>query len=130
MWIGGTFPRSVSHVSNVVEGLLLAAERGRGGEAYFVTDGPPVDFRSWMTRVIETQGVRPRNLTVPAAPIYGVAIGMEATWRLLGLRSKPPIRRSAIHIVAESITIDDAKARRELGYAGTTTAERGLAEMR
>jgi nucleoside-diphosphate-sugar epimerase len=30
---------STSHVDNVVECLLLAAEKGRGGEAYYVTDG-------------------------------------------------------------------------------------------
>lgn len=130
MWIGPPFPRSVSHVANVVEGLLLAAERGRGGEAYFVTDGAPVPFREWLTQVIETQGVSPRNRTVPAAPIHAVAILLETVWGLFRLPGKPPIRRSAIHIVAESITIHDAKARRELGYVGHMTAERGLAEMR
>ena len=45
-WIGGGRHRTdTTHVDNVVEGRLLTAERGRSGEAYFVTDGGPVVFR-------------------------------------------------------------------------------------
>ena len=39
-WIGGgRFLTSTCHVRNLAAGALLAAERGRGGEAYFLTDG-------------------------------------------------------------------------------------------
>ncbi|MEK6229472.1 MAG: NAD-dependent epimerase/dehydratase family protein [Actinomycetota bacterium] len=41
-WIGGgRHLTSTTHVDNVIEGLMLGAERGRSGEAYFVTDGDP-----------------------------------------------------------------------------------------
>ena len=44
-WIGGGGHRtSTTHVDNAVEGLLLAAERGRHGEAYFVTDASRSSF--------------------------------------------------------------------------------------
>ena len=41
---------STSHVDNVVEGLILAAERGRGGEAYFVTDGEDTTLKDALNR--------------------------------------------------------------------------------
>ena len=42
-WIaGGTHLTSITHVDNVVEGLIAGARRGAGGEAYFVTDGEDV----------------------------------------------------------------------------------------
>ncbi len=58
-WVGGG--RNVTdtaHVDNVVEGLLLAAEKGRPGEAYFVTDGEPVVFREFVTAMLRDPGRR------------------------------------------------------------------------
>ena len=40
---------SITHVDNVVEGLVRAAGQGAGGEAYFVTDGEPVVFREFIS---------------------------------------------------------------------------------
>ena len=59
-WIdGGGNRTSITHVDNVVEGLLAGAERGQGGEAYFVTDGDPVIFREFISELLRTQGVEP-----------------------------------------------------------------------
>ena len=50
-WIGGGRQlTSTTHVENTVEGLVLAAERGHPGNAYFVTDGSPVVFREFVSR--------------------------------------------------------------------------------
>jgi hypothetical protein len=32
-------------MQNLCEGLLLAAERGKAGAVYHITDGEPVDYR-------------------------------------------------------------------------------------
>ena len=65
-WVnGGTHRTSITHVENVVEGLLLAAERGHPGEAYFVTDGDPVVFREFISQMLEARGVEPPTRTVP-----------------------------------------------------------------
>src|SRR5690606_1037146 len=65
MWFdGGHYPHTATHVANVVEGLLLAAEKGRGGEAYFISDGEPADFRDFMTACLKTQGVDPGGKSV------------------------------------------------------------------
>ena len=58
-WVGGG--RNVTdtaHVDNVVEGLLLGAEKGRPGEAYFITDGEPVVFREFVTEMLRDPGRR------------------------------------------------------------------------
>ena len=70
-WIGGGGQLTDStHVDNVVEGLVLAADKGRAGEAYFVTDGEPVVFREFVSELLETQGVEPPTRSVPA-PLAG-----------------------------------------------------------
>ena len=65
-WIGGgRHLTDVTHVDNVVEGLLLGAREGRGGEAYFVTDGEPVVFREFVGELLETQGVEAPKRSIP-----------------------------------------------------------------
>ena len=54
----------------------------------------------------------------------------DATWKVLRLKRRPPITHAAFHLVGEEVTVNDAKARRELGYASTVSLEEGLAEMR
>ena len=67
-WIGGgRHLTDTTHVDNVVEGLMLGAERGRSGEAYFVTDGEPAEFRDFITRLVATHGIEAPDGEMPAA---------------------------------------------------------------
>lgn len=122
-WFGdGHYPTSTCHVANVVEGMLLAAERGRPGEVYFLTDGPPSDFRDFVTKLLATQGLDAGKKTVPRW-IAGT-LATATAWM-----KEPPLTKTALALVSHEVTVDDQKARRELGYASTMTIEAGLAEM-
>lgn len=130
-WIGGgEHLTATTHVDNVVEGLLLAARRGRPGEAYFVTDGEPVVFREFVTALLETQGVDAPKRSIPAGVARFVAAAGEGAWRLLPLRGEPPLTRLALWLSSLECTIDITKAREELGYEPVKSRARGLAEMR
>lgn len=124
-WIdGGHYLTSTCHVTNCCEGALLAAEKGKGGEVYFLTDGEPVDFRDFLTTYLATQGVdasKSRSIPLWSAKLAAVVTG----WL-----PRPPITRTAVALIAQEMTVNDAKARRELGYVGAVTREQGLAEMR
>lgn len=130
-WVGGG--RNVTdtaHVDNVVEGLLLAAEKGRGGEAYFVTDGEPVVFREFVTAMLETQGVEAPDRSLPAWTAAPMARICEAAWKLLPLSGEPPMSTFRSWLLTQECTIDIGKARAELGYEPLVTHEQGLAELR
>ncbi len=130
-WIGGGRQLTdTTHVDNVVEGLLLAAERGRAGEAYFVTDGEPVVFREFVSAMLETKGVEAPGRTLPAWLAGALAAAGEATWSMLPLPGEPPVTRFAVWVSSQECTIDISKARAELGYAPIKTHEQGLAELR
>lgn len=129
-WIdGGRHLTSTCHVANVVEGLLLAADTGRAGEVYFLTDGEPVEFRSFLTRLLATQGVRVGDASLPRGLARVIARVGEALWRGLSLPGKPPVTRMVVHLFGEEVTVDDSKARREMGYRGATSIEAGLAAL-
>ncbi|MEX2108900.1 MAG: NAD-dependent epimerase/dehydratase family protein [Solirubrobacterales bacterium] len=130
-WVGGG--RNVTdttHVDNVVEGMLLAAEKGRPGEAYFVTDGEPVVFREFVTAMLETQGVEPPNRSLPAWTAAPLARFAETAWKVLPLRGDPPMTKFRSWLLTQECTLDISKARKELGYQPIVTHEQGLAELR
>lgn len=110
--------------------MLLAAERGRPGGVYFVTDGEPVVFREFLTELLATQGVQAPTRNLPAGLALALATAGEAAWRTLPLPGRPPITRFAAWVSSQECTIRIERARNELGYEPVKTREAGLAEMR
>jgi nucleoside-diphosphate-sugar epimerase len=130
-WVGGGTNRtSITHVDNVVEGLLCAAERGAGGEAYFVTDGDPVVFREFISELLRTQGIEPPDRTIPTWVASAIARGGELAWRALPLRGSPPLTRFALWAASLDCVLDDSKARGKLGYAPVISRAEGLEGLR
>ena len=129
-WIGGGHHRtSTTHIENTVHGLMLAARRGAPAGVYFVTDGEPVVFRDFITRLLATQGIDAPTRSVPTPMARAVAATSEAAWRLLPLPGRPPLTRLTVWVSGLETTIDITRAREELGYAPVKTIDQGLAEM-
>jgi nucleoside-diphosphate-sugar epimerase len=130
-WIGGGGHRtSTTHVDNVVEGLWLAATKGAPGGVYFVTDGEPVVFREFITRLLATEDLEPGDRTLPARVAGAVAVAGETLWRVLPLRGAPPLTRLAYWLAAQECTIDIGRARSELGYVPVKSIDEGMEELR
>ncbi|MFP2907410.1 NAD-dependent epimerase/dehydratase family protein [Pyxidicoccus sp. 3LFB2] len=127
---GGRYLSSTCHVANCVEGMLLAAEKGRGGEVYFLTDGEPVVFRDFVTELLKTQNVDAGTRTVPFGLAATLATLSDVLWGAFHLKSRPPLTRTELLLVGREVTVNDEKARQELGYEGRMTREEGLREMR
>jgi len=87
---GGRQRTSTTHVDNTVEGLILAADKGTPGAAYFVTDGEPIVFREWITKLLATRGVEAPGKSVPKPVAGALAAGGETLWKLLRRTEKPP----------------------------------------
>ena len=130
-WIGGGGHRTATtHVDNTVEGLVLAATRGRDRGVWFVTDGGSVVFREFVTELARTQGVEPGDRSVPKGVARFVGVAGEALWRRLPLPGSPPLTRFATWVASDECTLDIGRAREELGYEPVRTREEGLAELR
>jgi nucleoside-diphosphate-sugar epimerase len=129
-WVGGGRHRtSTTHVDNTVEGLWLGATRGKPGAAYFVTDGEPVVFRDFVSRLLATQGIEAPEGELPLPAARAVAAAGEAAWRALPLKGSPPLTRMALWVSSLECTIDISRARSELGYEPVRTIDEGLEEL-
>ena len=127
-WIGGgTQLTSSCHVRNLAHAALLCAERGKGGEAYFVTDGEDRPLRDFVGAILQTQGIPPTTKTVPRWLAALVARLSESWARVTG--GHPTVNRTVVALMGVEVTVVDEKARRELGYAPLVSVDEGLAEM-
>ncbi|MEM7676804.1 MAG: NAD-dependent epimerase/dehydratase family protein, partial [Myxococcota bacterium] len=130
MWLdGGRHFTSHVHVRNVVHALRLAADKGKPGETYFVTDGTSHTYRQFFTTQLKTRGVNPGHRQLPLSLAWPLASTCEIIWRTFGLSSVPPINRTEVAVVGLPMTVSDLKARRELGYVPIVDWDSGVAEM-
>lgn len=130
-WVdGGRYLTQTCHIDNVIEGLLKAADHGTGGQAYFLTDGEPVEFRAFFTDWLGTQGLSMPDKSVSFRLAYAFGAVCEWLWDHLPLPGAPPVSRLPVALGGQEVTISDAKARREIGYVGAVTREAGLAAMK
>jgi nucleoside-diphosphate-sugar epimerase len=129
-WIGGGRNlTATTHVDNTVQGLILGAERGAPGQAYFVTDGEPVVFRDFVSDLLRTQGVEPPTRSIPQPVAAALARAGETAWRVAPLPGQPPLTRFAYWVSSQECTIRIDKASRELGYQPVQDRPGGLAEL-
>ena len=64
------------------------------------------------------------------APIAAVlARGGELAWRILPLKGEPPLTEFSLWVSSQECTLDDSKARSELGYKPVISREEGLAAL-
>lgn len=130
-WIGGgEHLTSTCHVDNVVEGMLLAAERGGPGETYFLSDGAPVVFKRWVSDLLATQGLDAPDRTLPYSAAAAIGWVLEQLWTLFGRRGELPLSRAVAALIGQECTVVDDKARRELGYRAHVGMAEGMAELR
>lgn len=119
----GTFPALISgaelsaltyvHVDDVVQGILLALEKGRPGESYILAS-QVMTFGEMIRCVTELAGSKPPRLTIPLWLARAMAFVDERLSRRRGRR--PLISRESLSSLLCSFAVSSEKARRELGF--------------
>ncbi|WP_433921099.1 NAD-dependent epimerase/dehydratase family protein [Paenibacillus taichungensis] len=123
----GDYPFSTCHVDNVVEAIQCALERGEGGHAFFIKDQERQTFREFVASLANLQGLsidKMRSLSYWLVSAIGRLF--DTIWDITRKDGDPPISRSMIRMIGREFTVNDAAARRELGYVGRTLRDAGL----
>jgi nucleoside-diphosphate-sugar epimerase len=103
-----------TYIDNLTRGIRLAAERGRAGEVYNISDGIELTLREYLRVVAEAMGKRIRLIRLPYFIGYPAAVLSEAFGRWF--RIAPRITRYRVQRAARDCHLSIEKARRELGY--------------
>ena len=131
MWIDhGQAETSTTHVDNLVHAIELALTQGNGGEAYFVLDDGTRTLKDMVTRLAGTKGLALGRRSIPAGLASFAGRLCEGVWRLFNLKSTPPLTRHAAVVMSKRCTLDDSKARRELGYQPVISVDDGMHQLK
>jgi len=123
----GDYAFATCHVDNVVEAVQCALERGEGGRAYFITDQEKQTFREFVASLASLQGLSIEKLrSMPYWLALTLGRLMDAAWVVLRKDGDPPVSRSMMRMIGREFSVNDAAARRELGYIGRTSRAGGL----
>lgn len=123
----GDYAFATCHVDNVVEAVQCALERGEGGRAFFISDRDQQTFREFIASLAGLQGLsvdRLRSMPYWLAAAAGRLC--DTVWAVRRMDGDPPISRAMIRMIGREFSINDAAARRELGYVGRVSRADGL----
>jgi nucleoside-diphosphate-sugar epimerase len=130
LWIdGGKTVIECAHVDNIVEAILCAFSKGRHKGIYNITDDEAKTAREFISALAATQGVTPPDKSMPGS-LAGIAVWLvEAVWKLLGMKTVPPLTRFELAFVNMPRRYNIRAAKEELGYSPRVSFMQGLEEM-
>lgn len=130
-WIGdGRTTTSTTYIDNLVDACVLAMEKGKSGEAYFITDWEIHTMRDFLTQLLGTAGRNPGDKNVPVWMARAIARVVESIWTLFRIKRKPPITRFSAAIMSANCTIASERAKLDLGYEPRVSVAEGMEIMR
>ena len=121
---GKIIPDNITHLAsrtNVVNGMMLAAEKGTPGKAYTICDQKPVS-RALLSQIIceKTHAfLLPLPLYVVYPFLYAVSGGVEILSNLI--KKRPPLNRNYLRMLTRRREYEVTPAVHELGYEPATT---------
>ncbi len=120
------------YIDNAARAHLLALDRLQsdpetvGGKTYFVSNDEPLTQQQVIGGLLKAAGLEVD--IQPISPRIAIAAGtlLEAGWKLLRLKSEPPITRWAAEHLSTAHWYDISAAKRDLGYTAEISIAEGL----
>ena len=121
---------NITHVSDVVQAILLALETEAGvGRTFTVTGGDAVNLWEVISLIAMRLGYPAPTRKIPVSRALRVARVLELAWRLLPLPGEPPLTRYKVGVMAFSQTYSIKSARQLLGYSPRVPWKAGIADF-
>ena len=125
-----------TYVENLVDGEIEAARHLLPGspvcgQAYFVTDGRPINYFDFFRPVVEALGFRHPERFLPASALHALMTGWELLHRWLEPLGvpRPPLLALEVRKIAISHWSRIDKAGRDFGWRPRVSPEEGIARM-
>lgn len=117
----------ITYIDNVVDAIVLAIEAKHvEGQTYNITNDEPKAFIELLRLLSDKLQIPLKTRNVSFNTAYYSAKMIEGVYRLLRLKSEPPITCYGVGLVSKSMTFDIKKAKKELGYRPKVSIDEGL----
>jgi nucleoside-diphosphate-sugar epimerase len=117
------------HVDNLNAAITRSIKNDHARGIFHVTDQEKVKVRIFMRDLIKGYGMKMGNMRLPKKMAMIMAGMMEFIWKTFNLKGNPPISTIIVHIMGTEFTINDSKARKELGYNDIISVAEGLQQL-
>lgn len=123
---GGKNVLDLTYVMNVIHAMSLATHREglQSGAIYNITNQQPQPLAKTLGQLFDEMKFGYRIRSLPYSLLYGFAAVLEGIAMLT--RKEPLLTRYGIGAAYYSMTLDNSKAREELGYEPVYTMEEGI----
>jgi nucleoside-diphosphate-sugar epimerase len=125
----GDYPFSTCYIQNLCEAVKKALLSDANRESFFISDGPVLQFRDWMSMRLKAGHYKVPNLSIPRPFARPLARFTENGWKYLPLRGEPPLIREMVHLVAHPFSVSIQKAKEQLAYEPPYSVEAGMFEI-
>ena len=111
----------IVYVENAAMAHLQAAETldvnsPVAGQAYFISQGEPVNCWEWIDQILELAGLPPVQRSVPLGAAWKAGAILESAYRLLRIDAEPRMTRFLAAQLGMSHYFDISRARKDFGY--------------
>jgi len=130
----GTNLVDIAYIDNVAEAHLLAADNllssaTAAGNAYFISQGKPVNLWGWINDLFRRLGVPPVETAVSFRTAYGIGGALEWIYRIGGISSEPRMTRFLAEQLAKSHWFSIARAREDFGFQPRISTDEGIERL-
>lgn len=123
------------YIDNAARAHLLALDKLEthpdtiGGKTYFISNDEPLPQGRIISGLLKAAGVDVKIQAI--SPRLAIAAGtvIEAGWKLLGLKTDPPLTRWSAEHLSTAHWYDISAAKRDLGYSAEISIEEGLKRL-
>ena len=116
------------HIKNLNSAIIKSLKSDKEG-TYFITDGESRPLKLFMKDLTKGYGLDIGNKQLNRSFILCLAIITEFIWSTFNLKGIPPITKSTVYFMGTEFSINDSKARKELGYKNVITMNEGLKQL-
>lgn len=122
------------YVENAARAHLQAADALKpgspvAGQAYFISQGEPVNCWGWLNEIVAMAGLPTIGKTLSYRAAWTMGIAYEIAYGLLRLRGEPPMTRFLAAQLSQSHYFNISRARNDFGYSPTVSLAEGMARL-
>jgi nucleoside-diphosphate-sugar epimerase len=125
----GLYLFSTCYIENLYEAVSKVLSTDLFGEAFFITDGEPLNFRSFMSHRLQISGFPIPTLSIPRNIAWALGRFTENGWKYLPLKGLPPITREIVRLTGFSFTLSIEKSKQQLDYQPAYSVPQALKHL-
>jgi nucleoside-diphosphate-sugar epimerase len=130
-WIDkGNVWMEMVYVKNVVEAITKTIDNGNNNEIYNITDHSKLSVKEFLSDLMATEHVDISKKSTPSFIAKPAASIVEKIWRVLGIKSYPPLTRFDLSFIAMNRQYKTEKAINELKYKPIFTTAEAIKDMK